>query len=129
MITPQIPLHVLCADDNVLVLDMLANTIRSAGHEVDVATDGRAAVTKIARDPGYFQIIVTDTQMPRLDGFGLVEQARSVGYRGKFIVFANGLSAEDRQRYHELHVDCVIDQPAKRGELVQAVNDMRAALE
>jgi CheY-like chemotaxis protein len=129
MITPHIPLHVLCADDNLLVLDMLANTIRSAGHEVEVATDGEAAVTKVARDPARFQLIVTDTQMPRLDGFGLVEQARSVGYRGRFIVFANGLTPEDRQRYHELHVDRVIDKPAKSGELVRAVNELQASLD
>jgi CheY-like chemotaxis protein len=127
MIQPQ-PLRVLCADDNVLVLDMLARTLESAGHQVELANDGRAAVTKVARDPGYFQLIVTDTRMPCLDGFGVVQEARSAGYRGKIIIFANALSPEDRQRYRELQVDRVIDKPGKTGELVGAVSELKAAL-
>src|SRR3954463_7706990 len=128
MMEPQQSLRVLCADDNVLVLDMLSKTLESAGHHVEVVTDGRAAVSRLAEDPGFFQLIVTDTRMPRLDGFGLVEQARSVGFTGKIIVFANALSAEDRQRYADLRVDRVIDKPGKAGELVGAVSELRASL-
>jgi len=128
MIEPQRPLRVLCADDNVLVLDMLAKTLQSAGHHVEVATDGRAAVSRVAEDPDYFQMIVTDTRMPRLDGFGVVEEARLAGFAGKIIVFANALSAEDRQRYADLQVDRVIDKPGKTGELVGAINELRASL-
>jgi CheY-like chemotaxis protein len=111
-----------------MVLDMLAKTLRSAGHLVEVATDGRAAVTRVEKDPNYFQLIVTDTRMPQLDGFGVVEEARSAGYQGKIIVFANSLSAEDRQRYQQLRVDRVIDKPGKSGELVGAITALRAGL-
>lgn len=128
MIQPQ-PLRVLCADDNALVLDMLAKTLKSAGHHVEVAIDGRAAVTRVAKDPGYFQLIVTDTRMPRLDGFGVVQEARASGYRGKIIIFANALTPEDRQRYQELRVDRVIDKPGQEGELVGAVSELRASLD
>lgn len=127
MIQPQ-PLRVLCADDNLLVLDMLAKTLTSAGHHVEVATDGHAAVTKVAKDPNYFQLIVTDTRMPRLDGFGVVREARSAGYQGKIIVFANALSPEERQRYDELRVDRVIDKPGQTGELIGAISEINAAL-
>jgi CheY-like chemotaxis protein len=127
MIEPR-QIRVLCADDNVLVLDMLSKTLESAGHHVEVVTDGRAAVSRVAEDPGYFQLIVTDTRMPRLDGFGVVEEARSVGFAGKIIVFANALSAEDRQRYAELRVDRVIDKPGRTGELVGAIDELTTSL-
>jgi CheY-like chemotaxis protein len=127
MIQPN-PLRVLCADDNVVVLDMLTKTLRSAGHHVEVATDGRAAVSRVAKDPGYFHLIVTDTRMPRLDGFGVVQEARSAGYQGKIFIFANSLSPEDRQRYRELRVDRVIDKPGKTGELMGAVSELKASL-
>jgi CheY-like chemotaxis protein len=128
MMEPRQPLRVLCADDNVLVLDMLSKTLQSAGHHVEVATDGRAAISRLEEDPDYFQLIVTDTRMPRLDGFGVVEQARSAGFAGKIIVFANALTAEDRQRYADLRVDRVIDKPGKSGELVGAINELQASL-
>ena len=121
-------LRVLCADDNVLVLDMLSKTLESAGHQVEVATDGRAAVSRVEADPDYFQLIVTDTRMPRLDGFGLVEKARSAGFAGKIIVFANSLSPEERQRYADLRVDRVIDKPGRSGELIGAISELKAAL-
>ena len=66
--------------------------------------------------------------MPRLDGFGVVEQARSAGFAGKIIVFANSLSPEDRQRYVDLQVDRVIDKPGKSGELMGAISELTAAL-
>jgi len=128
MIEPRQPLRVLCADDNVLVLDMLSKTLQSAGHHVEVATDGQAAVSRVEQDPGYFQLIVTDTRMPRLDGFGVVQQARVAGFEGKIIVFANSLTPEDRQRYAELRVDRVIDKPGKNGELVAAIRQLRAEI-
>jgi CheY-like chemotaxis protein len=128
MIEPERPLRVLCADDNVLVLDMLSKTLESAGLHVEVATDGRAAVSRVEEDPDFFHLIVTDTRMPRLDGFGVVEQARSAGFAGKIIVFANALSAEDRKRYAELRVDRVIDKPGKAGELVGAISELQANL-
>jgi two-component system cell cycle response regulator CpdR len=127
MIEPQQPLRVLCADDNLLVLDMLAKTLESAGHQVEVVTDGRAAISRLTEDPGYFHLIVTDTRMPKLDGFGLVQEARSAGFSGRIIVFANALSAEDRQRYAELRVDRVIDKPGKSGELVGAINELQGS--
>jgi CheY-like chemotaxis protein len=128
MIEPRQSLRVLCADDNLLVLDMLAKTLESAGHQVEVATDGRAAMSRLTEDPDYFQLIVTDTRMPKLDGFGLVQEARSAGFGGRIIVFANALSAEERQRYAELRVDRVIDKPGKAGELVGAIHELQASL-
>src|SRR3954471_18262145 len=128
MIEPERPLRVLCADDNVLVLDMLSKMLESAGHHVVVATDGRDAVSRVEEDPGYFQLIVTDTRTPRLDGFGVVEQARCAGFGGKIIVFANALNAEERQRYVALKVDRVIDKPEKTGELIGAISALKAAL-
>jgi CheY-like chemotaxis protein len=128
MVEPPQPLRVLCADDNALVLDMLSKTLESAGHHVEVVTDGRAAVMRVAQDPEYFQLIVTDTRMPQLDGFGLVREARSAGFGGRIIVFANSLSAEERQRYADLQVDRVIEKPGKTGELVGAIGELGASL-
>ncbi len=127
MIEPRQPLRVLCADDNLLVLDMLSKTLEAAGHHVEVATDGHAAITRVQEDPSYFQLIITDTRMPRLDGFAVVQQARLAGFSGKIIIFANALSPEDRQRYVDLRVDRVIEKPGKIGELAGAVNEVQAS--
>ena len=117
------PLRILCADDNVHVLAMLAETLRSKGHTVDTAVDGQLALNKIAKAPTAFDLVVTDSRMPRLDGFGLVEQARSLGYRGRVIVFATVLSDEDRHRYTDFGVEKIIQKPARAGELIKAIEN------
>lgn len=127
MIEPRQSLRILCADDNLLVLDMLAKTLEAAGHHVEVVPDGRAAVSRVTEDPQHFQLIVTDTRMPHVDGFGVVQQARSAGFGGRIIVFANALSPEDRQRYAGLGVDRVIDKPGKPGELIGAINELQTS--
>ena len=107
---------------------MLSKSLQSAGHHVEVALDGREAVSRVEEDPDYFHLIVTDTRMPRLDGFGVVEQARSAGFAGWIIVFANALSPEERRRYVELRVDRVIDKPDRTGELMGAISQLGAGL-
>jgi CheY-like chemotaxis protein len=107
---------------------MLAKTFEIAGHQVEVVTAGYFAVSRVQGDPSFFQVIVTDTRMPRLDGFGVVEQARAAGFTGKIVVFANALSSEDRQRYVNLRVDRIIDKPGKTGELLGAIDEFRARL-
>ncbi len=107
---------------------MLSKTLQCAGHHVEVATDGRAAVSRVKEDPAYFQLIVTDTRMPQLDGFSVVQQARQAGFSGKIIVFASALTAEDRQRYADLRVDRVIDKPGKSGELIGAISELGSEL-
>ena len=41
-----------------------------AGHEVDVAYNGEAALKKV-QETGPFDLIFMDCQMPSMDGFGL----------------------------------------------------------
>ena len=129
MFQPTTPLRVLCADDNAQVLSVLEATLRHAGYSVEVAPDGAAAAAKVKKDPAHFQLIITDTQMPRLDGFGLVTEARSSGYGGRLIVFVNNLSDEDRAHYHRLRVDRIIDKPGRAGEMIAAVRDIGASRE
>jgi len=69
------PVHVLVADDEVLVAWALRSILEEAGYRVTVAHDGEQALALQARDPA--DVLLTDLQMPRLDGQGLIRVLRA----------------------------------------------------
>ena len=66
----------LVADDSPVVRDIIAQALRSYGLHVLVAGDGEEALAVFAAHTRV-DIVVTDIDMPRLDGLGLVRMLRS----------------------------------------------------
>ena len=122
------PLHILCADDNQELVELIAESLQFYGYRVEWVYDGDAALRMIAAEPEKFDLLITDMQMPRLDGHGLVVQARAVGFRGKIVVFAGALSPADRNRFGDLSVEAIIDKPANHRQLIGVVARLQSEL-
>ena len=74
-------MRILIVDDDPVALDLLEFSLAKAGHEVVRATDGRHALDTVRSD--NIRVVITDWQMPNLDGPGLCRGIRSmadVGY-------------------------------------------------
>ena len=75
-------MRILIADDDAVALDLLEFSLAKAGHEVVRATDGRQALDLVRAD--NIRVVITDWQMPYLDGLQLCRSIRSsttdVGY-------------------------------------------------
>jgi two-component system response regulator AtoC len=63
--------RVLVVDDEEGVREYLAEALELAGHEVEQAGDGEAALARLRA--GSFHLVLTDLKMPRLDGLGLLD--------------------------------------------------------
>ena len=66
--------RILVVDDEQGVRAFLADALAAAGHDVVEAEDGEAAYRALRG--GAFDVLVTDLQMPRLDGMELLRRAR-----------------------------------------------------
>ena len=73
--TKDTPIHVLVAEDEVLVAWALRAILEEAGYHVTLAHDGVQALALQTRTPA--DVLLTDLQMPRLDGRGLIRQLRA----------------------------------------------------
>lgn len=73
---PQAPLHILVVDDEDVLTELLGDYLQGAGHTVDKARDGRAAL-ELARANDY-DVILSDLKMPGMDGQGLYEQVLKI---------------------------------------------------
>lgn len=65
---------IMTVDDSASVRQMVSYTLREAGYEVVEACDGVDALTKI--DSKVFSLIITDLNMPRMDGITLIKELR-----------------------------------------------------
>ncbi len=70
-------MHILVVDDEPAIRDIVARVLEHAGFKVDVAADGELAWEAAERH--RYDLIITDEQMPRLSGCGLIERLRRAG--------------------------------------------------
>lgn len=68
-------LNILTIDDSRVMRQMLLATLSDAGHTAIQACDGQEGLEALDQ-PGRIDLIITDINMPRLDGFGFIEKAR-----------------------------------------------------
>ncbi len=66
--------RIMTVDDSATVRQMLAFTLQDAGYEVVEAADGAEALEKLGREPVH--MLITDLNMPKLDGIDLIRQVR-----------------------------------------------------
>ncbi len=97
--TPAVRRKILVVDDSATTRALEANILRTAGYDVIVAVDGEAALRQLSEHP-HVDLIVSDIDMPNLDGFGLTQAVRGndrIATLPVVLVTARGTD-EDRAR-------------------------------
>lgn len=67
---------ILTVDDSSSVRQMVSFTLKEAGYDVVEASDGKEALTKL--DGNSIKMIVTDLNMPNMDGIELIKNVRAI---------------------------------------------------
>ncbi len=99
---------VLLAEDSEIVRDVLEEVLRGLGYVVLEAANGRDALAHLeAQVP---DLVVTDLEMPVMDGFELIKQIRAMPRVADIpiVVLSSRGSSEDKQRAGELGADAYI---------------------
>jgi two-component system chemotaxis response regulator CheY len=65
---------ILTVDDSTSVRQMVSFTLRAAGYDVVEAGDGVEAVARLS---GSVHMVITDLNMPRMDGIDLIRHIRT----------------------------------------------------
>lgn len=100
--------HVLVVDDSELTRDILVNLVSRLGYVVIEAVDGQDALVRLAEGP--VDLIVTDLEMPVLDGFELLHQVRATPQLRDLpvVVCSTRGSDEDKRRAADLGADAYV---------------------
>lgn len=100
---------ILVVDDSVTTRQLLRSILESAGYACEVAVDGEAAWHRLAVGAPV-DLVVSDIEMPRLDGFQLLSRVRSSPRTAHLpFVLVTALSDDaDRRRALELGADAYV---------------------
>lgn len=90
--------RILVVDDALTIRELQRSILERAGFRVRVATDGRDALAKLAEEPS--DLVLTDIEMPTMDGFGLTEAIRAHPTLTNIpvLILSSRSSEADRQR-------------------------------
>ncbi len=113
--------RVLIVDDSLVAREAAAAALRAVGLAFDLARDGREALARLER--GQYAVVLSDLEMPHLDGFGLLERLRgSERWRAQpVVVCSSRLDAAARARLAPFGVERFVDKPFVADELLAAL--------
>ncbi len=119
-------LSALIVDDNATNRRILQDLLGNWGLVTTVADSAPAGLQAIREhmDQGQpIQLIVTDLQMPEMDGLALVEQlAREPGESGPAVILlTSGIRPEELARIKQLDIDSQLLKPVKHSELLNTI--------
>ncbi len=116
-------MQVLAVDDSKTMRDMLRLTLTSAGIDAHLAEDGIHGL-EVLEDIERPDAIITDINMPRMDGFGFIEAVRDQeDYRAiPILVLSTESAANLKTRAREGGATGWIVKPFDPVKLVKALN-------
>ena len=112
--------RVLVVDDNADNADLLAELLRMAGHDVDVAYDGAEALLAVERAAPTAAIL--DLGLPIMDGFELARRLRARFPTMRLLAVSGYGQAEDKKRSAAAGFDAHFVKPVEAVTLMNALD-------
>jgi chemosensory pili system protein ChpA (sensor histidine kinase/response regulator) len=118
---------VLLADDSISVRKVLGRQLGAAGFEVVVVADGEQALAALRERP--FAALITDIEMPRLNGFELLDLLRRRPETRELpaIVLTSRAGAKHRELARRLGATAYLSKPVDLSSLLAALGTASVA--
>jgi len=115
-------LKMLLAEDDVINQMYLAGFLRMQGWEVDTAYNGLTVMELY--EPGKYDLIILDGQMPAMDGFETARRIRQIEgseHHTPILAISGFAIPGDKQKFLDAGMDEYIPKPINEDELLRAI--------
>ncbi len=122
--TAKLTGRLLLAEDGLDNQRLIALLLRKAGAEVDVAENGRIALDMLEEAAGGgqpYDLLLTDMQMPEMDGYTLARTLRERGVAMPIVALTAHAMADDRQKCLDAGCDDFATKPIDRALLFATI--------
>ena len=113
-------LKILIAEDDGELRQLFSHVLTKNGYTVRGVSDGQEALDAMQGD--YFDLIISDIMMPRVDGYELVSRLRSAGNQTPVLMITAKDAFDDMQRGFLSGTDDYMVKPVNVNEMVLRVS-------
>ena len=114
--TTSHPLNVLLVEDEALLGDAVAATLRAIGHEVTVASSALEALQHPEHD-----VVISDVRLPIVSGFELLNLLRQRGSVSPIVLTSGSVDDDDRARASAAGAYDILPKPFAMSDLIDIV--------
>ena len=117
---------ILVAEDSVATRRMLEKLLTTVGYNVIVCRDGQEALDKLEQHRGVIELIISDVEMPKVNGFELLQQIRANDdFKNTPVVMATSRTGDrHRQQAIKLGATDYLGKPIQPQELLSVVEKL-----
>lgn len=112
--------RILVVEDEVRLAAHLARALENDGHEARVVHDGKVGLVEAG--DGSYDLIVLDVELPRMDGFEVLNQLRSLGVESRILMLTARGETPDKIAGLKSGADDYLTKPFAMNELLARVN-------
>lgn len=116
------PVTILIVDDSPTIRGVLRVYLSKLKVEIVEAVDGMEALEKLRSQP--IGLVFSDVQMPRMDGFGLLEAVRREFGGLPFVMITMEHDQDLRARALSGGVSALLNKPARAAELISLASSL-----
>jgi DNA-binding response OmpR family regulator len=111
--------RILCVEDDRSVLRALVLGLEARHFEVVPAVHGGYALDKFHSYAGKFDAVLTDHDIPQVNGLTLVKYLRALDFKGRVVVMSGRFTAADYRAYQDFAVSGFFQKPFDISLLVE----------
>lgn len=114
---------VLVVDDSSTIVKIVAFALRDRGYDVLTACDGMEAMEKMSKSESSVSLVITDLNMPNLDGYSLIDSLRNSPKHNEtpIIILTSEAGEKDKERGKALGASAYLVKPFKSSTLMAEV--------
>jgi DNA-binding NtrC family response regulator len=115
--TDRLPLEALVVEDESEIRELLVEFLRSKGLPVASASDGRAAVTALQREPSRYNFVITDLALPGVDGLEVLRAAHQANPSCQVVIVTGYASLDSAIQAVRLGAYDYLTKPFSLGQI------------
>jgi len=112
-------MRILVVEDDKKIASFVVNGLKQSGYAVDHSSDGEDGLFRAQTIP--YDATIVDLMLPKLDGLGLIQQARAHGVRTPVLILSAKASVDDRVKGLQAGGDDYLTKPFAFSELLARI--------
>ena len=116
----------LVVDDQFINRTILERQLTTCGMKVKTCRTGAEVLAELEKDDSY-DVVITDHEMPEMNGLQLAEKLREAGYKLPIVLFSSNPAAA-RDNVQAQHLSAVLQKPLLRSELYRRLRELTVSV-